>query len=98
VRSERLGAGMDLLQHDRVGFFVRHEDLEHQRSGLGCQTTLAMSLQMLQVIPAPTTTLLLIGFILKDGPTPSPFRRSSSGYPATTNHVSGVRDNREVNV
>src|SRR5258708_21790546 len=49
VRLEGLRVCIDLAQHDRVGFLLRHKDLELQGARLGRQATLGVSRQVLQV-------------------------------------------------
>ena len=49
MRLEGIRACIDLVQHDRVGFLLWHEYVELQGARLGCQATLGVSLQVLQI-------------------------------------------------
>ena len=63
MRLEGFWACIDLVQHERVGFLLWHEYLELQGAGFGCQTTLSMSLQVLQVFVLLPGTVLMVATI-----------------------------------
>jgi hypothetical protein len=49
VGLESFRAGVQFVQHDRIGLFLWQQDLKLQRSGLGGEAAFAMSFQKRQV-------------------------------------------------
>jgi hypothetical protein len=52
MRVEGFRAGIDLVQHDRVGLFFRQKNIEYQGAGFGSQATLTVSFQVFKVFVA----------------------------------------------
>ena len=59
MNLEGFSTGINFVQHDCVAFLLRHEDVKLQRPGLVCPAPLGMHRQVLQVLVALPSAVLI---------------------------------------
>jgi hypothetical protein len=94
---EGLPARIDLVQHDGVGLLLRHEYLELQGSRLGGQTTLGVSLQVLQVFLSLVRNVLMVAIIANFSMPDISRANFKLGHREIQNRPSGVKTGQHRN-